>query len=58
MKTSTLLYILGLVLIAGAIMLIVFNPDSERAFLISGGLTLVGFPLNIAGFVMSKAKSN
>lgn len=49
---------LTLLLIAASILLIVFNPDSNRTYLIAGDLALLGFPLNIAGYVMKKTKSN
>ena len=56
MKANTLIYILGLTLILGAILIIAMFPDSGRLYLIAGFLTLIGFVMNIAGFVMRQGK--
>lgn len=58
MKISILIYTCGLLLIAASILLVVYNPDSNRSYLIAGDLAFIGFPLNIAGYVMKKTKSN
>lgn len=58
MKTSILIYTIGLILIAASIALVVLNPDSGQTQLIAGGLTVIGFPLNIAGFAMKKKTPN
>ncbi len=56
MKANTLIYVLGLTLILGAILIIVMFPDSGRLYLIAGFLALIGFVMNIAGFVMRQGK--
>ncbi|MBV6640315.1 MAG: hypothetical protein KI791_06345 [Cyclobacteriaceae bacterium] len=56
MNTNTLSYSLGLTLILGAILIIVIFPDSGRLYLIAGFLTLIGFVMKIAGFVMRQGK--
>jgi hypothetical protein len=55
MKTNNLIYILSLIIIATAIFLIVVYENTGRIQLIAGGLTLGGFLLNIAGFVLKKS---
>jgi len=57
MKTSNFIYATGLILIAVSIGLIVLHSDSGRTQLIAGGLTFIGFPLNIAGFAIKRTKS-
>lgn len=52
MKTRDFIYATGLILIAVSIGLIVLYPDSGRTQLIAGGLTFIGFSLNIDGFIM------
>lgn len=54
MKTNNLLYVISLIIIAASIILVVKYPDSGRANLIAGALTVVGFALNIAVFTMKK----
>jgi len=55
MKIHNLLYIIGLILLITGINLIVYNPDSNRMYLIAGALFLLGFSLNIAEFLGKKA---
>jgi hypothetical protein len=57
MKKSILIYTIGLILFAASIILMVFIPDSRRIQLIAGGLTFMGFLLNIAGFAMKRTES-
>ena len=54
MKTNILIYILSLIILIGSITLVVESPDSGRIQLIAGGLTLVGFVLNIVSYVTKK----
>lgn len=54
MKTYNLIYTLSLVILAASILLVVIYPNSGRFHLIAGGLALIGFPLNIAAFIMKK----
>ncbi|MHC1703945.1 MAG: hypothetical protein AB9846_08555 [Tenuifilaceae bacterium] len=56
MKTNNLIYILSLIFLAGSVFLVVTYPNSGRIYLIAGGLTLIGFALNILGFVMKNNK--
>ena len=58
MKTSILIYTIGLILIATSITLVVLYPDSNRTSMIAGGLAIVGFILNIAGFNMKSTPNN
>jgi len=52
MKTNNLIYILSLIILAASIFLVVVYPNSSRMHLIAGFLTVIGFSLNIGGFVM------
>jgi len=54
MKTNVLLYIFSLVILTIAILMVVLYPEINRVQAIAGGLTMVGFSLNIAGFVLKK----
>ncbi len=54
MKTNNLIYILSLIILAVTIFLVVVYPNSGRMNLIAGVLTIIGFALNIIGFVMKK----
>jgi len=57
MKKSILIYTIGLILFAVSVMLIIFIPDSRRIQVIAGGLTFIGFLLNIGGFAMKRTES-
>ena len=54
MKTSILLYFSGLKFLVVSIVLIVLYPNSGKTQLIAGGLTVVGFATNKAGFFLKK----
>ena len=56
MKTNILTYILSLIILIVAIILVVENPDSGRIQLIAGGITMLGFSLNIFSFVTKPLK--
>ncbi|PVX52008.1 hypothetical protein C7377_0303 [Balneicella halophila] len=56
MKTSTIIYIVSLIILIGAIALSIEYPDSGRLQLISGMLIPVGFILNVIGFLTKKRK--
>jgi hypothetical protein len=56
MKTSILIFTIGLILIAASITLILLDPNSGRTLSISGLLTFFGFPLTIAGFALKESK--
>jgi len=58
MKTSILVYAFGLILILVSIILVLNNPNSGRTQLIAGGITFIGFILNIVGFAMKRTKLN
>ncbi|WP_297093226.1 hypothetical protein [uncultured Draconibacterium sp.] len=51
MKTNISIYILSLIVLVTGIVLTVENPDSGRMQLIAGGLTFLGFTLNILSFL-------
>ena len=51
-----LLYIFSLIILVVSIVLVVLYPNSGRMGLIAGGLTPIGFILNIASFVLKKDK--
>ena len=57
MKISIFIYTAGLILIAMCILLMLHYPDSNRFQMIAGSLILVGFLLNITGFVMKRSKT-
>ncbi len=52
MKTNISIYIISLVALIAGIILAVENPDSDRMQMIAGGLTVLGFTLNILGFML------
>jgi len=54
MKLSNLLYIVSLIVLVVSIFLAVEYPNSGRIQMIAGGIALIGFSLNIAGFAMKK----
>jgi len=54
MKIVIPLYILSLASLVTAILLVVYNPESNRMFLISGALTTLGLLLNIISFALKK----
>ncbi len=54
MKTINLIYILSLIIIAVSVFFVVGYPNSGRIELIAGGLILIGFSLNILGYVLKK----
>jgi len=56
MKTNSVLYLTSLVILAGAIYLVVEYPNSGRYSSLAGGLTMIGFALNIAGYALKKQK--
>ncbi len=53
MKASILFYIISLIVLAGVIYMVVEYPSSQVNML-AGGLTMIGFLLNIAGYMMKK----
>lgn len=54
MKPSYLLYIVSLIVLVVSIYLAVEYPNSGRIQMIAGGIALIGFALNIAGFALKK----
>ena len=54
MKTNNFLYIISLIALAIAVLLIIEYPASGRTQLIAGGLTAMGFLLNIVGYTLKK----
>ena len=54
MKISNLLYIVSLIVLVVSIFIAVEYPNSGRIQMIAGGIALIGFALNIAGFGMKK----
>lgn len=56
MKTSTLIYILSLLIVTVAFVLLINFPNSGRYSLIAGALFSMGFMLNIASYAL-KTKS-
>lgn len=54
MKTNILIYVLSLIILIVSIVLVVEFPDSGRIQLAAGGITLLGFALNIVGYVTKK----
>jgi hypothetical protein len=54
MKTNILIYVLSLIILIVSIVLVVEFPDSNRTLTIAGGITLLGFALNIVSFVTKK----
>ena len=55
MKTSFLLYLAGLLLIAAAFYMLLEHPNSNRMAMYAGLSTLLGFGLNIAGFFLKNS---
>jgi len=53
MKASILFYIISLIVLAGVIFMIV-EYRSSQVEMLAGGLTMIGFSLNIAGYLMKK----
>jgi len=53
MKASILFYIICLIVLAGVIFMIV-EYRSSQVEMLAGGLTMIGFSLNIAGYLMKK----
>ncbi len=53
MKASILFYIISLIVLAGVIFMIIEYPSNQVQSL-AGGLTMIGFSLNIAGYLMKK----
>ena len=54
MKTNNLLYILSIIILIASIFLVVEYQDSGRTQFIAGILTMIGFAMNIVGFVIKK----
>lgn len=54
MKTISLIYVISLLILATAIFMVVGFPGINKAQVIAGGLTFVGFALNIATYVFRK----
>lgn len=54
MNRKTIVYILSLIVISASIFLLIEYPESNRMSLISGVLIVLGFSLNIGGFLMPK----
>lgn len=52
MNTKKLIYVLSLVLIAVSIFLVIEYSNSNRMNLIAGATAMVGFSLNILGFLL------
>ncbi|WP_394701245.1 hypothetical protein [uncultured Draconibacterium sp.] len=52
MKTNISIYILSLLVLIAGIVLTVKNPGSGRMQMIAGGLTMLGFTLNILSFLL------
>ena len=48
------LYIISLILLAIALFLIIAFPESNRLHLIAGLITMFGFSLNMAAFLIKK----
>ena len=53
MKAGILFYIISLIVLAGVIYMIV-EYRSNQVEMLAGGLTMIGFSLNIAGYLMKK----
>jgi len=53
MKAGILFYIISLIVLAGVIFMIV-EYRSSQVEMLAGGLTMIGFSLNIAGYLMRK----
>jgi hypothetical protein len=53
MKAGILFYIISLIVFAGVIFMIV-EYRSSQVEMLAGGLTMIGFSLNIAGYLMKK----
>lgn len=53
MKAGILFYIISLIVLAGVIFMIV-EYRSSQVEMLAGGLTMIGFSLNIAGYLMKK----
>ena len=51
MKTNMLIYVLSLIILIASIVLVLEYPDSNRTLTIAGGITLLGFALNIVSYV-------
>lgn len=56
MNAKNLIYILSLIIIAVSIFLIIEYSNSNRISLVAGITTMIGFCLNIAGFLMPNKK--
>ncbi len=56
MKASILFYIISLVFLATAIFMVVEYPSNDVQA-IAGGLTMIGFSLNITGYLLKKKTS-
>jgi hypothetical protein len=56
MKASILFYIISLVILATAIFMAVQYPSNQVQSM-AGGLTLIGFSLNVAGYLLKNRKS-
>ena len=56
MKASILFYIISLVILATAIFMAVEYP-SNQVQSTAGGLTLIGFSLNVTGYLLKNRKS-
>lgn len=57
MKTHQILYVLSIVILLGILMILINFPNSNKAALIAGAFTFIGFGLNIAGYTL-KNKAN
>jgi hypothetical protein len=53
MKAGILFYIISLIVLAGVIFMVVEYP-SNQVQMLAGGLTMIGFSLNIVGYLMKK----
>lgn len=53
MKAGILFYIISLIILAGVIFMIV-EYRSSQVEMLAGGLTMIGFSLNVAGYLMRK----
>lgn len=58
LKIQKLIYSLSLLTLGIALFLIVNYPDSGRMNMIGGGLTTLGFILNIVGYFTQKRTQN
>jgi len=56
MKASILFYIISLVILGTAIFMAVEYPSNQVQSM-AGGLTLIGFSLNVAGYLLKNKKS-